>query len=122
MVTQVISTLSRGCDVAPKLFLCGGPFAYIPYLYEVLKEKLSFSDEEIILSDHASVIPAWGAALSLGVDDSLRKISEVVGSLQIQKQHLSPKLTGLQPLFTSEKEFIEYMPSQLKINQNTRTE
>ena len=114
VVTQVISTLSRGCDVAPKLFLCGGPFAYIPYLYEVLKEKLSFSDEEIILSDHASVIPAWGAALSLGVDDSLRKISEVVGSLQIQKQHLSPKLTGLQPLFTSEKEFIEWQERKSK--------
>lgn len=54
VITQVISTLSRGCEVEPKLFLCGGPFAYIPYLYKVLKEKLSFSDEEIILSDHAS--------------------------------------------------------------------
>lgn len=117
VITQVISTLSRGCDVAPKLFLCGGPFAYIPYLYEVLKEKLSFSDEEIILSENASVVPAWGASLSLKVGESLQPISSIIESLQSQDNYFRPKSSGLQPLFSSSQEFEDWQEkkSQSKI-------
>lgn len=104
VITQVISTLSRGCDIAPQLFLCGGPFAHIPYLYKILKEKLSLTESDIILSDHASVVPAWGAALSIKGTDDVQDISDVITSLETKQTQRYSLKNGLAPLFKDSEE------------------
>ena len=35
---QVISSLSRGMDIEPNIFFCGGPFAYLPELKNIFSD------------------------------------------------------------------------------------
>lgn len=114
VVTQVVSTLSRGCDIKPQLFLCGGPFAFIPALKKLLMEKLSMTEDNVILCEHASVIPAWGASLSveanakqMTIDDYIELFSKNKGTVGIAK-------SGLNPLFENEQEFNEWVLSKEK--------
>ena len=34
---QVVSSLSKGTDILPYIFFCGGPFAFLPELKKALK-------------------------------------------------------------------------------------
>ncbi len=109
VVTQVVSALSHGCEILPKLFLCGGPFAFIPILKKLMMEKLSFSEEDVILDPNASVVPAWGASLTVSADKAetenvsalIQKFSEKAGKITISK-------SGLQPLFADEEDFLRW--------------
>ncbi|MDL2254796.1 acyl-CoA dehydratase activase-related protein, partial [Bacteroidales bacterium OttesenSCG-928-J16] len=61
---QVISSLSRGFDVAPKVFFCGGPFAFIPALRRAFIRQLALEAEDCVFHENAEIIPAWGCAVS----------------------------------------------------------
>ena len=60
---QVVSALARGTDVHPKIFLCGGPFAYIPELRKHLLRALEMTEEDCIVPEYTQFIPAIGTAL-----------------------------------------------------------
>ncbi len=60
---QVISSLSRGYDVMPKVFFCGGPFAFIPALRKSFMKLLSLSPEDCVFHENAQIVPAWGCAI-----------------------------------------------------------
>jgi len=60
---QVVSALARGTDVHAKVFLCGGPFAYIPELRKHLLKALNMSETDCIVPEHTQFIPAIGTAL-----------------------------------------------------------
>lgn len=62
---QVVTSLARGTDIRPKVFLCGGPFAFIPELRHRMTDVLGLKEEDCIISGQAEVIPAWGAALTV---------------------------------------------------------
>ena len=49
---QVVSALARGTDVHPKIFLCGGPFAYIPELRKHLLRALDMTEEDCIVPEY----------------------------------------------------------------------
>ncbi len=104
VATQVISSLSRGCDIFPKVFLCGGPFAFIPALREVFKEKLGLDDEDIILSGNAPVVPAWGASLSDAEAQQAQQISEYIQLFQQKNETIGVAKSGLTPLFGNQPE------------------
>jgi predicted CoA-substrate-specific enzyme activase len=59
---QVISSLSRGYDVKPKVFFCGGPFAFIPALQKAFMNMFSLKPEDCLFHENAPIIPAWGCA------------------------------------------------------------
>ena len=52
---QVVSALARGTDVHPKIFLCGGPFAYIPELRKHLLRALDMTEEDCIKARNVGV-------------------------------------------------------------------
>lgn len=105
VATQVISSLSRGCEILPKVFLCGGPFAFIPALHKIFKEKLGLNDTDVILSEHASVVPAWGASLSNTAEQQERNINEYIRFFQQkQTEPLVIQSSGLLPLFRNQTE------------------
>ncbi len=104
VATQVISSLSRGCEIFPKVFLCGGPFAFIPALREVFKEKLALNDDDIILSEYASVVPAWGASLSEPEARQEKTIKEYIQLFQHKGESVNVPKSGLTPLFRDEQE------------------
>jgi len=113
VATQVISSLSRGCEIYPKVFLCGGPFAFIPALRAVFKEKLDIGDDDIIFSEYASVIPAYGAALSETEREQGKTISEYIRLFQQNNVTEAPK-SGLTPLFADNSEKESWMSEKRK--------
>ena len=60
---QVIGTLSRGLDVKPPVFFCGGPFAFLPMLRKTFQENLHITDADCVAVPDARVVPAHGTAL-----------------------------------------------------------
>ena len=60
---QVVSALARGTEVHPKIFLCGGPFAYIPELRKHLLQAFEMTEEDCIVPEYTQFIPAIGTAL-----------------------------------------------------------
>lgn len=60
---QVVSSLSRGSDIHPIVFFCGGPFAFLPELQKHFRKVLKLSEKECLLPDNAQIIPASGCAL-----------------------------------------------------------
>ena len=61
---QVISSLSRGYDVKPKIFFCGGPFAFIPALQKAFMNMLSLKADDCVFHENAPIIPAWGCTVT----------------------------------------------------------
>lgn len=59
---QVIGTLSRGLEVKPPVFFCGGPFAFLPVLKKVFLQNLHLTDKDCVSVEDARIIPATGAA------------------------------------------------------------
>ncbi|MCQ2191305.1 MAG: acyl-CoA dehydratase activase-related protein [Paludibacteraceae bacterium] len=105
VATQVLSTLSRGCDILPKVFLCGGPFAFIPMLKNIVKEKLSLNDDDVILDEHAQVVPAWGASLSVEETAEAKLLSEFITFFEQQPTTSVRPQSALQPLFKDNADF-----------------
>ncbi len=109
VATQVLSTLSRGMDILPKVFLCGGPFAYIPALRKIFQKKMGMTDENVIYSEYSNVIPALGASLAIKDDVAFKSLDEYITILNnSDKSAIKLKQSGLQPLFTSSKEREEW--------------
>ena len=60
---QVTSSLARGCEIMPKVFLCGGPLTFLPALRQAFANYLQLPPEDFIALEHAHLVSAWGAAL-----------------------------------------------------------
>ncbi len=60
---QVTASLARGMDIIPKVFLCGGPFAFLPELKKHFIRVLNIQEADCLLPPHAQLIPATGCAL-----------------------------------------------------------
>ena len=63
VATQVVSALARGTEVRPRIFLCGGPFAFIPELRKYMQRAMGVNESDCVLPDHTQYIPAIGTTL-----------------------------------------------------------
>lgn len=61
---QVLTSLSRGYDIKPKVFLCGGPFHFLKALRLAFIKQLNIDESEIVFNENTEIIPAWGAAIN----------------------------------------------------------
>ena len=68
---QVVASLARGMDITPKVFFCGGPFAFLPELQKHFRRVLGLTEEECMLPENAQLIPATGCALLSDKQDSV---------------------------------------------------
>ncbi|MFA6334812.1 MAG: acyl-CoA dehydratase activase-related protein [Bacteroidales bacterium] len=112
---QIITSLSRGYKITPKLFLCGGPFTFIPQLRKAFIEAANLMEEDIVISDYAEVVPALGAALASKIEGEHRLISEYI-ALFLKMNDISVVKPGNRnrPLFDSKAEFEEWSRSKIK--------
>ncbi|MGN0186412.1 MAG: acyl-CoA dehydratase activase [Paludibacteraceae bacterium] len=104
---QVVASLARGMDIVPKVFFCGGPFAFLPQLKQHFMQVLGLNEDECILPDNAQYVPATGCAL-LAKQQSKRtvRLSELVYLVRFAHDVTPPDLTNrLQPLFTTKTEY-----------------
>lgn len=60
---QVTASLARGMDITPKVFLCGGPFAFLPELKKHFIRVLNIQENDCLLPPNAQIVPATGCAL-----------------------------------------------------------
>ena len=109
---QVVSALARGTEVHPKIFLCGGPFAYIPELRKHLLQALEMTDEDCIVPEYTQFIPAIGTAL-LAKGEPL---THAQVRILFSNDHCSAThLTGtLPPLFADEAEYQNWLSDKQK--------
>jgi predicted CoA-substrate-specific enzyme activase len=114
VATQVISSLSRGYSISSKVFLCGGPFAFIPALRTIFKEKLGLKEDDLLFSEYAQVIPAWGASLSNGKKQHRKEISEYINLFHQQNGKAVLYSSGLTPLFRDNQEMEEWKKKKEK--------
>lgn len=68
---QVVSALARGTEIQPRVFLCGGPFAYIQELRKHMRNAMGVREEDIVVPEHTQYIPAIGTALLADTENML---------------------------------------------------
>ena len=115
---QVVSALARGTDVHPKIFLCGGPFAYIPELRKHLLRALDMTEEDCIVPEYTQFIPAIGTALLADGETYTCKQARTLFS----SDHCSAVAVSgtLPPLFDGEEDYQQWLSAkQKKYGHNT---
>jgi len=84
---QVLTSLSRGYDILPKIFLCGGPFHFIPALRKAFQDELGISENDIVVSEHSEIIPAWGAAINASRLKETKTLTQYIDIFESAKKN-----------------------------------
>ncbi len=123
VAVQTASTLSHGCEIRPKVLLCGGPLTFIPSLRKAVADYFGYSlDKDFVVEEHANVIPAWGTALADNDHPTFTTQSLIAllsGPARERKvahsaaYHNSTTIE-LPPIFTSEEEYIAWKAEKSK--------
>ncbi len=109
---QVVSALARGTEVHPKIFLCGGPFAYIPELRKHLLQALEMTEEDCIVPEYTQFIPAIGTALL--ADGKPLTYTQVRTLFSNNHCSVAPLSGTLPPLFADEAEYQKWLSEKEK--------
>lgn len=107
---QVIAALAHGAEIRPKLFFCGGPFAFLPELRNCFMRLLGMNVADCLLPEHPELIPAIGCAL-LAVEKQARKfrLSQLLYLLRFGKEPPNRTPSGLQSLFASNADYTAWL-------------
>lgn len=112
---QVVSALARGTEVHPKIFLCGGPFAYIPELRKHLLQALEMTEEDCIVPEYTQFIPAIGTALLSTKEQSTKyNLAQVRTLFSNDHCGVAPLSGTLPPLFADEAEYQKWLSEKEK--------
>lgn len=108
---QVVASLARGMDIQPKVFMCGGPFAFLPELKNHFERVLKVDKGDCLLPENAQIVPAMGCALiaESNADDGI-ELRRLAYNIMFGKEELNIDLTSrMEPLFGSEKAYDEWL-------------
>lgn len=112
---QVVSALARGTEVHPKIFLCGGPFAYIPELRKHLLQALEMTEEDCIVPEYTQFIPAIGTALlSTKEQSTMYDLAQVHSLFTNDHCSVAPLSGTLPPLFANETDYQNWLSDKQK--------
>ena len=112
---QVVSALARGTEVHPKIFLCGGPFAYIPELRKHLLQALEMTQEDCVVPEYTQFIPAIGTALlSTKEQSSKYNLAQVRSLFTNDHCGVAPLSGTLPPLFADEADYRKWLSEKEK--------
>ncbi len=112
---QVITSLARGYEPEPKIFLCGGPFTFIPSLRKAFIDEIKMDSSEVVISENSEVIPAWGAAIIASDQQESKLLSEYLSIFDKEaKKILKDVHNQLRPLFKDKREYSEWLKSKEK--------
>lgn len=114
---QVISSLSRGYEVQPKLFFCGAPFAFLPQLKRAFLQLLQVAESDIVTAPFPELVPAHGTALSISDDIPsimIQDVIEKIDALTKKKVVLEDNIL-LPKLFDSEAELNDWLTSKISV-------
>ncbi len=108
---QVVASLARGMDIKPKVFMCGGPFAFLPQLKKHFERVLKLEAKECLLPDNAQIIPATGCALiALSNPSEGVELKRLAYSIMFGKEEQTIDQTHrMEPLFGSDDAYKEWL-------------
>ncbi len=110
---QVLTTLSRGYTLRPKVILCGGPFAHIIPLRKAFQEASELLPEDFIIPECVQAIPAWGTALHVKPEGKSYTFDELLQLFKDQNRvSVGVRPRGLTPLFRDEEEYNRWIDSK----------
>ncbi|MGM9768792.1 MAG: acyl-CoA dehydratase activase-related protein [Candidatus Cryptobacteroides sp.] len=112
VVVQTVVTLAHGCEIKPPVLLCGGPLTYIPSLRKSFREYLGLSEEDFILPEDGSLLPALGTAV--GHSPVYGNLMEIVEGIKTRLNVAEIKTNTLRPLFISEEDHQQWSRRVLK--------
>ena len=107
---QVVSALARGTEVLPKVFLCGGPFAYNPELRKHMLRAMDISEDDCIVPEHTQYIPAIGTALlAKGKDTRTLTVEEAKNLFENTEYRIQSTDQVLPPLFRDQADYERWL-------------
>lgn len=107
VTVQTVVTLAHGYDIKAPVLFCGGPLTFIPALRKAFMEYLHLKDEDVILPENGTLLPALGAALSRTEKDPSEPLSKLIERLQAPGQS-NRQSQGLASIFTSPEEYQQW--------------
>ena len=102
---QVVSALARGVEVRPQVFLCGGPFAFLPQLRRHVREVLQLQESDFVVPEHPHLVPALGCALKAMEGDPLSIATLAERFSVAERQCATLGDSGLAPLFDRQETY-----------------
>lgn len=114
VVLQTLSTLSRGRVPQPKILFSGGPLTFLPALKTSFMEALAISPDDVILVDHAELLPAIGAALAHHSAPHTTTLPALIAQLNTTSANQALIQPRLPRLFTDQAEFDGWLIRQTK--------
>ena len=109
VATQVIGSLARGMDIRPKLFYCGGPFAFLPELSKAFLRLLHLGKSDCIIPEDAQIIPAIGCALQAGEEEKSVPLNRLMALLETPEEQAADYSRRLPQLFADEDEYAAWL-------------
>ncbi len=113
VATQTKTTLARGRTIQAPVVLCGGPLSFCPSLRQAFLEVFGLSPDDVIVPDHAELVPAIGAALS-DAEPLLISIAELRRRIEAAGAAGSDDSGALPPLFESEESFRQWSARRMR--------
>ncbi|MDA3901104.1 MAG: acyl-CoA dehydratase activase [Spirochaetes bacterium] len=76
---QVLSTLTRGHDIEPKILLGGGPLTFNKYLRKAFVNCIKdFPESDFVVTDNPQLIPAIGTALTCDDQNEVQMLDDLI--------------------------------------------
>lgn len=106
VAVQTVVTLSHGCEITPKILLCGGPLTFIPQLRKAFMDYLELKENDFTVPENANMLPAYGAAMSSDTDKYSSKVGELLTLITEDKTKTVYRTSsGLKPVFRNIEEY-----------------
>jgi predicted CoA-substrate-specific enzyme activase len=113
VVNQTIGGLACGRKIKGKVGFLGGPLHFLPQLRLRFQKTLDLKDEDIIVPPDSQVYVAIGAALSTK-DSQTTSMEDLLRKLQKSRRNFKFGTAKLDPLFTDEKEYKQFLDRHSK--------
>ena len=113
VAVQTVVTLARGYDIKTPILFCGGPLTFIPALRKAFIEYLSVNNNDIILPENGTQLPALGTALAHVEKEYIVSLSSLVAALEKHEETVARK-DGLKPVFSNSEEYDKWKEEKQK--------
>ena len=111
---QVVSSLSKGMQIVPKILFCGGPLTYIKSLREAFARVLSLEEKDFITLENSNLIPAMGCVFTNGEKGLAISINQLIENIKTTSTTLTQESNRLEAIFNSEQELKEWREDKAK--------
>jgi predicted CoA-substrate-specific enzyme activase len=104
VVVQIVGGLSKGMKITPPMLLSGGPFQFLPALKNALLNYLNLEESDIVVTENANLLTAFGAALKSAEFHQNKTLKNLIEEFD-KNVESSETTSSLMPLFHSQEEY-----------------